>query len=102
MKFDRITVKPEIMNGQPCLRGTRLTVRRVVEALAVYAARACASSPTPCSSACKPTRCLSLPAFTAAAIRRNGSSASEPPSKMHIPDVKSQKGMVVGSVNEEA
>lgn len=40
MKFDRITVKPEIMNGQPCLRGTRLTVRRVVEALALYPERA--------------------------------------------------------------
>jgi uncharacterized protein (DUF433 family) len=37
MKFDRITVKPEIMNGQPCLRGTRLTERRVVEALAFAA-----------------------------------------------------------------
>ena len=24
------------MNGQPCVRGMRLTVRRVIEALAVY------------------------------------------------------------------
>lgn len=36
MKLDRITVNPEIMNGQPCLRGMRLTVRRVVEAVAAY------------------------------------------------------------------
>jgi uncharacterized protein (DUF433 family) len=34
--FSRITVNPEIMNGQPCIRGTRLTVRRVVEAVALY------------------------------------------------------------------
>ncbi len=40
MKLDRITVDPEIMNGQPCLRGTRLTVRRVVEAVALYPDRA--------------------------------------------------------------
>ena len=35
-KFDRITVDPEIMNGQPCIRNMRLTVRRVVEAVALY------------------------------------------------------------------
>lgn len=35
-KFDRITTHPEIMNGQPCIRGLRLTVRRVVEAVALY------------------------------------------------------------------
>ena len=35
-KFDRITINPEVMNGQPCLRGLRLTVRRVVEAVALY------------------------------------------------------------------
>ncbi len=35
-KFDRITVNPEIMNGQPCIRNMRLTVRRVVEAVALY------------------------------------------------------------------
>ena len=35
-KFDRITTNPEIMNGQPCVRGLRLTVRRVVEAVALY------------------------------------------------------------------
>jgi uncharacterized protein (DUF433 family) len=35
-KFDRITTNPEVMNGQPCVRGLRLTVRRVVEAVALY------------------------------------------------------------------
>jgi uncharacterized protein (DUF433 family) len=35
-KFDRVTTQPETMNGQPCLRGTRLTVRRIVEAVALY------------------------------------------------------------------
>ncbi len=33
-RFDRITVDPAQMNGQPCIRGMRLTVRRIVEALA--------------------------------------------------------------------
>ena len=37
--FDRITVNPEIMNGQPCIRGMRLTARRVVEVAALYADR---------------------------------------------------------------
>ena len=31
--FDRITIEPRKMNGQPCIRGLRLTVRRVLEAL---------------------------------------------------------------------
>ena len=35
-KFDRITSDPAILNGQPCIRGQRLTVRRVLEALAIY------------------------------------------------------------------
>jgi uncharacterized protein (DUF433 family) len=35
-KFDRISVDPAKMNGQPCIRGLRITVRRVLEALAVY------------------------------------------------------------------
>lgn len=35
-RFDRITIDPEQMNGQPCIRGMRLTVRRVLEALALY------------------------------------------------------------------
>jgi uncharacterized protein (DUF433 family) len=34
--FDRITINPSQMNGQPCIRGMRLTVRRVLEALALY------------------------------------------------------------------
>ena len=34
--FDRITTDPSTMNGQPCIRGLRLTVRRVLEALATY------------------------------------------------------------------
>ncbi len=34
--FDRITINPAQMNGQPCIRGMRLTVRRVVEAASVY------------------------------------------------------------------
>jgi uncharacterized protein (DUF433 family) len=34
--FDRITVDPGFMNGRPCIRGMRLTVRRVVEAVALY------------------------------------------------------------------
>jgi len=28
--FDRITADPRVMNGQPCIRGMRLTVKRVV------------------------------------------------------------------------
>ena len=36
IKWERITVDPKIMNGQPCIRGMRLTVRRVIEALTVY------------------------------------------------------------------
>jgi len=36
VKFDRMTINPEVMNGQPCVRGLRLTVRRVVEAVALY------------------------------------------------------------------
>jgi len=38
-KYDRITVNPEIMNGQPCIRGMRITVRRVIEAIALYTDR---------------------------------------------------------------
>ncbi len=34
--FDRITIDPRKMNGQPCIRNMRLTVRRVVEAVALY------------------------------------------------------------------
>lgn len=35
-KFDRITMDPAKMNGEPCIRNLRLTVRRVLEALAAY------------------------------------------------------------------
>lgn len=38
--FDRITSRPDRMNGQPCVRDLRLTVRRVLEALAAYPDRA--------------------------------------------------------------
>jgi uncharacterized protein (DUF433 family) len=34
--FDRITTNPAQMNGQPCIRGMRLTVRRVVELVGQY------------------------------------------------------------------
>jgi uncharacterized protein (DUF433 family) len=34
--YDRITVDPGQMNGQPSIRGMRITVKRVLEALAVY------------------------------------------------------------------
>ena len=34
--FDSITSIPTILNGQPAIRGMRLTVRRVLEALAVW------------------------------------------------------------------
>lgn len=34
--FDRITSDPARLNGQLCVRDLRLTVRRVLEALALY------------------------------------------------------------------
>ena len=40
MKLDRITIDPGRCNGQPCIRDLRLTVRRIVEAVAVYTDRA--------------------------------------------------------------
>jgi len=36
MKLDRIISNPNRMNGQPCIRDLRLTVRRVLELLATY------------------------------------------------------------------
>jgi len=39
MKLDRITSNPARMNGQPCIRNLRLTVRRVIELLATYPER---------------------------------------------------------------
>jgi uncharacterized protein (DUF433 family) len=40
ISFDGITSHPDRMNGQPCVRDLRLTVRRVLEALATYPDRA--------------------------------------------------------------
>ena len=34
MNFERISIDPAVMNGQPCVRGTRLTVKRVLHILA--------------------------------------------------------------------
>jgi uncharacterized protein (DUF433 family) len=34
--FDRITVDTKQMNGQPCIRGMRLTVGRVLEAVSLH------------------------------------------------------------------
>jgi uncharacterized protein (DUF433 family) len=34
--FDRITVEPGKCGGKPCIRGMRITVRRVLELLALY------------------------------------------------------------------
>ena len=39
-KIDRITINAARMNGEPCIRDLRLTVRRVLEALAIYPDRA--------------------------------------------------------------
>ncbi|HEY5958893.1 MAG TPA: DUF433 domain-containing protein [Polyangiaceae bacterium] len=36
MQFDRITYDPNRMNGQPCIRDLRITVRRVLEIVALY------------------------------------------------------------------
>jgi uncharacterized protein (DUF433 family) len=35
-KLDRITINPRQMNGQPCIRGMRLTVRRVLLLVVQY------------------------------------------------------------------
>jgi len=39
MKYDRITASPDRMNGQPCIRDLRITVRRVLEIVASYPSR---------------------------------------------------------------
>ena len=39
-RFDRNTADPAIVNGKPCIRGTRITLRRVLEAVALYPDRA--------------------------------------------------------------
>ena len=36
MAFDRIIIEPGKLSGQPCVRGTRLTVRRVLDLIATY------------------------------------------------------------------
>jgi uncharacterized protein (DUF433 family) len=36
MKLDRITIDPDKMNGQPCLRNMRPTVKLVLELAALY------------------------------------------------------------------
>ena len=36
LHLERITINPGQMNGQSCVRGMRLTVRRVVELAALY------------------------------------------------------------------
>lgn len=37
--FERITIEPGKMGGQPCIRGLRLTVQRVLRILATYDSR---------------------------------------------------------------
>lgn len=39
LNMNRITSDPARMNGQPCVRDLRLTVRRVVQAVATYSDR---------------------------------------------------------------
>lgn len=38
--FDRITLEPGKLNGQPCIRGMRLTVKRVLALISLYPNRA--------------------------------------------------------------
>ncbi|OQX24203.1 MAG: hypothetical protein BWK80_22090 [Desulfobacteraceae bacterium IS3] len=38
-EFNRIIINPDRMNGQPCIRNMRLTVRRVIGILAAYTDR---------------------------------------------------------------
>jgi uncharacterized protein (DUF433 family) len=33
MKFERISINPEIMLGKPCIKGTRITVELILENL---------------------------------------------------------------------
>jgi uncharacterized protein (DUF433 family) len=39
MKLDRITSNPNRINGRPCIRNLRLTVRRVLDLLVTYSDR---------------------------------------------------------------
>lgn len=34
--FDRIAMIPNVVQGQPCVKGTRITVRRVLDMCATY------------------------------------------------------------------
>jgi uncharacterized protein (DUF433 family) len=34
LTLERISIDPAVMNGQPCVRGTRITVKRVLYILA--------------------------------------------------------------------
>lgn len=36
MVLERITSNPNRMNGQPCIRNLRITVRRLIQLLAMY------------------------------------------------------------------
>lgn len=36
MSFDRITISPGKLNGQPCIRDLRISVRRVLDIIATY------------------------------------------------------------------
>ena len=36
LNFDRITVEPGKCGGKPCIRGMRITVRRVLEIMATH------------------------------------------------------------------
>ena len=36
VRFDRITSIPTVLNGQPIIHGIRLSVRHVIEVLALY------------------------------------------------------------------
>jgi len=38
-EFDRITMDPGTLDGQPCIRGTRITVRRLLAIVAEYKSR---------------------------------------------------------------
>lgn len=40
LRFDRITVEPGKCGGRPCIRGMRITVRRVLELIYDYPDRA--------------------------------------------------------------
>lgn len=39
VKFDRVTIEPQQLNGQPYIKGTKITIRRVLHALATYLSR---------------------------------------------------------------